>query len=129
MTFRPSANGDTPPPLRHADVLNGWSPTQPTAAYQPVSLYYKQQGAALLTMYVPVWDIDRLSSVTTTKSLVQHQIQSIDEKRDSRGDVVRAGFSQRCQSRFLSSILIFMLLRDDCKMFLQFLSKQSSTCK
>ena len=35
---------------------------------------------------------------------MQHQIQSIDEKRDSRGDVVRAGFSQRCQSRFSSSI-------------------------
>ena len=27
-----------------------------------------------------VWDIDRLSSVTTTKSLAQHQIQSIDER-------------------------------------------------
>ena len=25
MTFGPSAHGDTPPPLRHADVLNGWS--------------------------------------------------------------------------------------------------------
>ena len=25
MTFQPSAHGDTPPPLRHADVLNGWS--------------------------------------------------------------------------------------------------------
>ena len=58
-----------------------------------------------------VWDIDRLdrlSSVTTTKSLVQHQIQSIDEKRDSRGaspiDVVRVGFSQRNQISLSSSI-------------------------
>ena len=25
MTFGPSAHVDTPPPLRHADVLNGWS--------------------------------------------------------------------------------------------------------
>ena len=25
MTFEPSAHGDTPPPLRHADVLNEWS--------------------------------------------------------------------------------------------------------
>jgi len=25
VTFGPSAHGDTPPPLRHADVLNGWS--------------------------------------------------------------------------------------------------------
>ena len=25
MTFGPSAHGDTPLPLRHADVLNGWS--------------------------------------------------------------------------------------------------------
>ena len=25
MTFGPSAHGDTPPPLRHADVLNEWS--------------------------------------------------------------------------------------------------------
>ena len=25
MTFGPSAHGGTPPPLRHADVLNGWS--------------------------------------------------------------------------------------------------------
>ena len=25
VTFWPSAHGDTPPPLRHADVLNGWS--------------------------------------------------------------------------------------------------------
>ena len=29
MTFGPSAHGDTPPPLRHADVLNGWSPMWP----------------------------------------------------------------------------------------------------
>ena len=27
VTFGPSANGDTPPPLRHADVLNEWSLT------------------------------------------------------------------------------------------------------
>ena len=27
MTFGPSAHGDTPPPLRHADVLNEWSLT------------------------------------------------------------------------------------------------------
>jgi hypothetical protein len=26
VTFGPSAHGDTPLPLRHADVLNGWSP-------------------------------------------------------------------------------------------------------
>ena len=25
VTFWPLAHGDTPPPLRHADVLNGWS--------------------------------------------------------------------------------------------------------
>ena len=25
VTFWPSVNGNTPPPLRHADVLNGWS--------------------------------------------------------------------------------------------------------
>ena len=25
VTFQPSAHGDTPPPLRHADVLNEWS--------------------------------------------------------------------------------------------------------
>ena len=28
MTFGPSAHRDTHPPLRHADVLNGWSPRQ-----------------------------------------------------------------------------------------------------
>ena len=27
VTFLPSAHGNTPPPLRHADVLNGWSLT------------------------------------------------------------------------------------------------------
>ena len=31
VTFRPSAYGDTPPPLRNADVLNGWSLTQFTS--------------------------------------------------------------------------------------------------
>ena len=25
VTFGPSAHGDTPPPLGHAEVLNGWS--------------------------------------------------------------------------------------------------------
>ena len=25
VTFQPSAHGDTPPPLRYSDVLNGWS--------------------------------------------------------------------------------------------------------
>ena len=25
VTFWPLAHGDTPPPLRHADILNGWS--------------------------------------------------------------------------------------------------------
>ena len=30
MTFRPSAHGDTPPPLTHADVLNGWSQSKNT---------------------------------------------------------------------------------------------------
>jgi hypothetical protein len=35
VTFWPSANGDTPPALRHADVLNGWSLRQkvPVRAY------------------------------------------------------------------------------------------------
>ena len=39
--------------------------------------------------------VTRLSSVTTTKSLAQHQIQSIDEKRDSSGAIARLGFQSR----------------------------------
>jgi hypothetical protein len=30
VTLQQSAHGDTPPPLRHADVLNGWSLTGKT---------------------------------------------------------------------------------------------------
>ena len=34
MTFWPLAHGDTPSPLRHADVLNGWSPWQTSGLCQ-----------------------------------------------------------------------------------------------
>ena len=39
VTFGPSAHGDTPPPLRHADVLNGWSLSKLKFSYTIFTFY------------------------------------------------------------------------------------------
>ena len=43
MNFWPSAQGDTPPPLRHADVLNGWS-----LVPNPIKYYVYQRLISLI---------------------------------------------------------------------------------